>query len=140
MASLLAIRDAIKTTLDANLAEVEIYDTVPDVAHTPAIVVMPAEADFDVAMGRGTDRWELDLYVLCSRAVADEGQDQLDVYVTGAGDSSVRELIFNNATLGGVAVDAHVSGMRGYGGQFEVAQITHIGAILRLVVLTPGTA
>jgi hypothetical protein len=140
VATLQALRDAIKSTITANVSDVEVYDTIPDVVHTPAIVVVPAEADFNIAMGRGTDRWEFDLFVLCQRAVADEGQDQLDAYVTGAGSSSIRELVFDNKTLGVEGVDAHVSDMRGYGEAFTVAQIPHVGAILRLVVLTPGPA
>lgn len=140
MATLSAIRDAVKTTITANISGVEVYDTVPDVAITPAVVVFPAEADFTVAMGRGTDRWEFDLYVLCQRAVADEGQNALDAYVTGAGASSIRQVVFNNPTLGVADTDAHISQMRDYGGQFESAQIPHVGARLRLVVLTPGTA
>lgn len=140
MATLSALRDAVKTTLTANLSGVEVYDTIPDVVLTPAIVVVPAEADFNIAMGRGTDRWEFDLYVLCQRAVSDEGQDQLDAYATGAGALSIRQIVFNNKTLGVTDTDAHVSGMRGYAETFPVAQIPHVGAILRLVVLTPGTA
>lgn len=140
MASLAAIRDAVKTTITANVSGVEVYDTVSDVAITPAVVVYPAEADFNVVMGRGTDTWEFDLYVLCQRAVADEGQDALDAYVTGAGSSSIRQVVFNNRTLGLTGIDAHVSGMSEYGGFFESAQIPHVGAKLRLVVLTPGTS
>lgn len=140
MAALSAIRDGIRDTLLANIPGVEVYDTVPDVVITPAIVVEPETADFFVAMGRGTDEWIFNLYVLCSRAVADEGQDQLDAYVTGAGTSSVRQVIFQNKTLGLTGTDANVSGMSGYGGTFESASIPHIGAVLRLVVVTPGTA
>lgn len=140
MASLSAIRDAIKTTITANITGLEVYDTVPDVAIVPAVVVWPNEADFDVAMGRGTDSYEFDLFVLCQRAVADEGQDALDDYVTGAGASSIRQAMFNNRTLGLTNVDAHVSGMSRYGGQFDTAQIPHIGAVLRLIVHTIGTA
>ena len=140
MASLQSLRDGIKTTITSNISGLEVYDTVPDVAVTPAVVVVPAEGDFHIAMGRGTDRWEFDLYVLCQRAVSDEGQNSLDDYVTGAGSSSIRQVIWNNKTLGLTDIDAHVSGMTGYGGRFETAQIPHVGALLRLVVLTPGTA
>lgn len=140
MATLSDIRDGISDTLTANISNLEVYDTVPDVAITPAVVVLPFSADFNIAMGRGTDRWEFDLFVLTSRAVTDEGQDALDDFVTGAGSNSVRQVIFQNKTLGLTGTDAHVSGMSDYGGQFEAAQIQHIGAKLRLVILTPGTS
>lgn len=140
MAGLGAIRDAIRTTITSNISGVEVHDTVPDVAVTPAVVIFPVESDFTTAMGRGTDRHEIDLYVLCQRAVADEGQDALDAYVTGAGSSSIRQVIFQNPTLGLASTDVTVTGMRGYGGSFETARVDHIGAILRLLVVTPGTA
>lgn len=139
MASLSAIRDGIKTTI-GGIADLEVYDTVPDVTVVPAVVVWPAEADFQIVMGRGTDRYEFDLYVLTQRAVADEGQNDLDSYITGAGASSIRQVIWNSRTLGLVdGTDAHVSGMSRYGGSFENAQVPHVGAVLRLGVLTPGT-
>ena len=140
MASLSAIRDAVKATITANITTLEVYDTVADVVVTPAVVVFPDEADFVQAMARGFDRWEFDLYVLCGRGVADEGQDALDAYVTGAGSSSVREVIFNNKTLGVAGLDAYVSGMSEYGAFFDAASIPHVGAKLRLVVLTSGTS
>jgi len=138
VAALSAIRDAIKSTIDANIPDVEVYDTVPDAVSVPAVVVMPSAADFQQAMGRGHDQWDFDLYVLASRAVVDEGQDALDSYVTGAGSNSIRQAIFQNRTLGLADVNAHVSGMSQYGGRFESAGVEHIGAVLRLVVLTDG--
>lgn len=140
MATLSAIRDGISDTLTANISDLEVYDTVPDVAITPAVVVIPESADFNIAMGRGTDRYEFDLFVLAGRAVADEEQDSLDEHITGAGARSIRQAIFNNRDLGLTGIDAHISGMSRYGGQFDAAEIQHIGAVLRLVVLTPGTA
>lgn len=139
MATLSAIRDGISDTLTANISDLEVYDTVPDVAITPAVVVLPFSADFNIAMGRGTDRWEFDLFVLAGRAVSDEEQDSLDEHITGAGARSIRQVIFNNKDLGLTGTDAHVSDMSRYGGQFDAAQVQHIGAVLRLVVLTPGT-
>lgn len=142
MASLSQIRDGIKTTLTANITNLEVYDTVPDVAITPAVLVWLDSIDFNVAMGRGTDRYEFDLFVLASRAVADEGQDSVDEYITGVGARSVRQVVFQNRTLGLAGTDAHVSAMPpgNYGGKFDIAQIPHIGAVLRLVVVTPGTS
>lgn len=140
MASLEAIRDAIKTTIGANIASLHVYDTVPDATNLPAVVVAPVEADFVQAMGRGADTWELHLYVLAPYAMAELGQDALDGYVTGAGSNSIRQIIFNNRALGLSGVDAHVARMSGYGGRFEAAGIDHIGAILHLTVHTTGTA
>lgn len=140
MAGLGAIRDAIKTTIEANISGLRVYDTVPGVAHLPALVIEPESSDFNVAMGRGLDEHVINLYVLCTRAVARVGQDQLDAFVTGAGDSSVRQVVFNNKTLGLADTQAVVTGMSGYGGTFESAGLPHVGAVLTLRVHTKGSA
>lgn len=140
MATLSAIRQAIETTILNNL-DIQVYSNVPDVATVPAVVVMPRQADFTVTMGRGFDTWFIDLYVLTSRSVIGEGQSALDAYVNGSGTTSIRQVIFNNRDLGLVGeVDAHISGMSRYGGNFDVAQVQHIGAVLELVVQTRGTS
>lgn len=139
MATLKAIRDAVKTTLDAAIATLHVYDTVPDVVNLPAVVVKPVLSDFHKAMGRGVDQWEFDLEVLVSTADLDLGQDALDEFVNGSGSNSIRQAIFNARTLGLSGTDASVAGMTEYG-ITTAADIPHIGAVLRLVVVTSGTA
>lgn len=139
MASLTAIRTAVKTTLESAIPGLRVYDKVPGIAQVPAAVVEPATADFLVAMGRGTDTWEFILYVLVSDAEETLGQARLDEFVSGAGAKSIRAAIFAARTLGLASTDAHIAGLTSYGGQFESAQVAHIGATLRLVVHTKGT-
>lgn len=139
MASLKAIRAAAKTTIETRIPSLTGYPTVPEAAQVPSFVIEPVLADFLVAMGRGTDTWNFDLHVLVASADAGIGQDELDDYVTGAGGKSIRQVVFNNRTLGLASTDAHIAQLVAYGGQFESAGIPHIGATLRLVVHTPGT-
>jgi hypothetical protein len=138
MSSVAAIRDAIKTTLDTALSDVHLYDFVPDNPTLPAVAVAPALADFDVAFGRGIDTWEFELLVLTARGSDRAGQERLDQLVTGAGSSSIRQVIFNDQRLGGVVDSAHVSGLIDYR-PTDVAGVTVYAARLRLVVLTSGT-
>lgn len=141
MASLQAIRTAVKTTLAA-IDDLNAYDTVPDASNLPAVVVAPVSADFDVSMGRGVDTWQIDLFVLVSDSERGLAQNQLDGLVTGAGSSSIRQAIFQARDLGlGVTsgTDAHVSGMSSYGARFTMSNLGHVGAKLRLVVHTKGT-
>jgi hypothetical protein len=140
MSSLQAIRDAIKATVEAQIPGVFGYDTVPEVANLPAVVAMPDSADFAVAMGRGADTWELDLAVMVPWTDSDVSQDALDQLVTGAGPKSIRQVIFQNKTLGLNDVNAFISGMSDYGTAFEMASVEHLGAKLRIVVHTSGTA
>jgi hypothetical protein len=102
---------------------------------------MPARetANFDGAMGRGMDTWRFDLFVLVQRGEFSVAQKQLDEYLSGSGDKSIRQVFFNNADLGlGDGTDANVDGVRDYGGKFETARMQHVGAIVRLTVRTPG--
>lgn len=141
MASLGAIRDAIKATIDANVTGLRVYDTAPDIVNLPALLVLPFDWDFDVVFGRGSDTWRFDLFVMCSRTVPRTGQDSLDSFITGGGPQSVRQAIFQHRDLGLTdGTEAHISGGSRYGGSFPAAGIDHIGAALRLVVTTPGTA
>lgn len=141
MASLKAIRAAFSTTLVSVIgAGTAVYQRIPAQPALPCVCVVPAIGNFVQSMARGTDTYELDVIVLVPSADNDVAQDRLDDYVTGAGDKSIRQGIFNNRTLGLSNVDAHISGMTDYGGSFEAVDVDHIGARLRLVVHTSGTA
>jgi hypothetical protein len=140
MAGIEQIRDAVKTTVET-IAGLRVYDTAPDIANLPAMLVLPVATNFNAAFGRGFDTHQFDLFVMVSRVVPRVGQDSLDAFVTGAGPQSIRQAVFTNRSLGlADGTEAHVSGMSRYGGTFPAASIEHIGAALRLVVTTPGTA
>jgi hypothetical protein len=140
MPSVSQLRAAIEATVSANIDGLHVYATVPEAANLPALIVRPSAADFQVAMGRGADKWEFDLYVLCPSTIAQIAQDDLDELVTGAGARSLRQVIFQNRTLGLANTEAYVTNMTDYGGQFEAAGVEHIGAVLKLVAYTTGTA
>jgi len=139
MASLAAIRTAVKTTLAAEIPTLHRYDKIAAAVNTPAVVVQPATTDFLVAMGRGTDTYYLDLHVIVAESDEIVAQAQLDEYVTGAGSNSIRAAVFATRALGLASTDAHIAAMTAYGVQFESAPLAHIGATLRLVVHTKGT-
>lgn len=140
MAALAAIRTATKTTISAAVSSLFGYDHVADVVNLPAFVVEPTTSDFVVAMGRGVDTHNFNIYVLVSSREAALAQAELDKYVTGAGVDSVRQAVWNARTLGLAETTAAITGMNGYGGSFEYAGIDHVGAILTMVVHTGGTA
>lgn len=140
MATLAAVRDAIVTTVAAAVTSLTVYDTIPGVTNLPALVISPASADFNVTMGRGTDTWQFDLFVMVAVPTEDLAQDALDGYVTGAGANSIRAAVFAARTLGLADTNAHVSAMTNYNISFPGAGIDHMAATLRLVVHTLGTA
>jgi hypothetical protein len=140
LSTLAQIRSAVKTTVTTAIPSLFGYDQVADVVHLPAIVVIPDNTDFNVAMGRGTDTHTLNIYVLASRRDSGLAQTELDKYVTGGGSFSIRQAIAAAPSLGLSDSHAHVSGMRGYGGSFSVGDQDHVGAILTLVVHTSGVS
>lgn len=139
MASLAQVRTGLKTTIASPTGLIG-YNQVPEVANLPAFVVVPREIDFAVAMGRGVDVYEFDVIVLVSRRDDGLAQTDLDAYVTGAGSSSIRQAVWNGRTLGLADTDAHVYRMESYGAQWDIGEINHVGAALKVRVTTPGTA
>lgn len=140
MASLKEIRTALQTTINT-IVGLHGYDNVSDVAQVPAAVIAPDVGDFTGAFQRGMDTWMFDVFVLVGRRDFEVSQEELDGFLTGAGDKSIRQAVYTNPTLGLTdGTDAFVSGVRGYGGEFQTAKISHVGAIIKVTVRTPGTA
>ena len=142
MASLTQIRKALKNTIDNHTtAELFVYDLVEDLGQLPAVIIEPTSSEFEEAMNRGLDCWYFNLYILVSPAAdSANGQSLLDQLISGAGPNSIRELLFNRPDLGLSNTDASVLGMKDYGGKLEWASIQHVGAILKVRVLTDGRA
>lgn len=138
MASIENIRQAIADTITAGASdEVFVYATVEDMTQVPAVIVEPATADFDTTFGASMDDWIFNVFVMCSRAYLPTGTNQLDGFCQGWGPNSVRRIIFETPDLGlPDDTDATVTGLRGYGGQWQTASIPHVGAILRVCVRT----
>jgi hypothetical protein len=139
VASLTQIREALATTIaDGVDAEMSVYERVTDVVQVPAAVITPTSADWKVALSRGTDKWMFDVFILVGRSDTTNAQEELDGFLAGAGPNSVREVLYNNPTLGIEDVDAFPTGMSGYGGEFSTARIPHVGAIIKVTVHADG--
>lgn len=138
MAGLSAIRTGLRDLISTEIPGLFVYDTMPDVPQLDALVICPDEVDFTKTMQRGMDEWRFELYVLVPREPWDICQARLDSYITGAGSKSIRQILYNaDGFLDGTS--AIVTRMRGYGGRFEAANVAHIGALLSVTVITPGT-
>ena len=139
MASLAAIRTALKDTVTAAVSGIQGYENVPESINVPAFVVAPRTADFGRAFGRGQDAYTFDVIVLIGRADDTLAQLALDPYVNGFGDSSIRQAIWSTRDLG-IGVEATVTGMADYGATYTFGAIDYVGARLTVDVLTSGTA
>lgn len=114
MASISAIRDAIKTRLET-ISGLRVYDTVPGTVVVPAAIVAPGDPliVFDVAFARGGDSINFVVLLLVQYAVGRVAQDNLDGYLATSGTSSVKAVV--DGTLGNVVQDACVTTARAYG-------------------------
>ena len=141
MASLQQIRDGLKTTLENNITGLRVYDIVPDYSiNFPVAIVLPTSITFGLAMQRGTDLYNFDILVAVQRGESRTAQDALDLYITGAGSSSLRQAIFNNRTLGLDNTDATITGVSNYAADVNLNGIDAIGANVSLEVYTKGTS
>jgi len=95
-------------------------------------------------MGMGTgvdDTYQFDLDVLCPAAELRIGQDALDAFLSGAGPKSIRQAVYASRDARGDALGlpnckARVPGWGRYGTGFEGAGISHVGAVVRLEIIT----
>jgi hypothetical protein len=136
------VRDAIKVTLETAISGLTVYDTAGSVTNLPAVVVIPRTGQFEPGEGVGVDDTYLfDLDVLCSATVPRIGQDSLDALITGVGGRSIRQAVNRSRNtrgdaLGLVNCKAWVRGWGRYGTGFDGAGINHVGAVVRLEVVT----
>jgi hypothetical protein len=147
MAGLGRIRAGLGAVL-STLPAVMTYPRLSGVVNIPAggvaLVIGRAAGDYMQAMAGGANLYTWDLYVIAS--MRDEGlaTDDLDPYLSAAGDRSIRTAVFANRGLGvldeagAVDVDAWVTGFEGYGGEFDDVEMAHLGAIVKVSTVTSG--
>lgn len=133
MSSLSEIRKALATTMGQ--VGLNVYHRVPDVTQSPAAVILPSKSNYVVAMQQGSDTYEFDVAVLVANVNTEDAQDRLDELVTGRGDRSVRQHLYDNPSLGLSDVDCTVKGFDGYGGSFQSSAIDYVGAVLKVCVV-----
>lgn len=109
------------------------YAFVEENINLPAAVIEPADADFLVAMNRGTDVFDFNIFVLVARTDPVSAQAVLDNFISGDGPDSIRRAVYDREDLGlGDDVAATLHGFKGYGGSLEGYGIPHIGAVLQV--------
>lgn len=94
------VRDGLKKNL-STIKGLRCYDVIPDLPQPPAAVVGQLDFTFDLNNARGLDQANLDVYVLVQRHSERTAQDDLDKYLQGSGDYSIKAAIESDLTLGG---------------------------------------
>ena len=94
------VREGLKANLQA-IKGMRVYDLIPSPAVAPAAIVGQLDFTFDLNNARGLDQANLDVVVLVQRFTERTGQNELDKYLAGSGDYSIKAAIESDRTLGG---------------------------------------
>jgi hypothetical protein len=135
MASLSSIRSGLSTRL-ATISALSVYAYVPDSIEPPtAVVGVMSSVDYDSTMSRGSDSYEIPLYLYVSRVDAELSQDSLDEFLAGSGSSSIKQAIEGDSTLGGVVSSARVVEASNYG-VYTINSIDYLGVEFSVEIIT----
>jgi hypothetical protein len=94
------VREGLKANLQA-IKGMRVYDLIPSPAVAPAAIIGQLDFTFDLNNARGLDQANLDVVVLVQRFTERTGQNELDKYLAGSGDYSIKAAIESDRTLGG---------------------------------------
>lgn len=135
MASLSSIRSGLSTRL-ATISGMSVFSFVPDSIEPPtAVVGVMSSVDYDSTMSRGSDSYEIPLYLYVSRVDAELSQDSLDEFLAGSGSSSIKQAIEGDSTLGGVVSSARVVEASNYG-VYTINSIDYLGVEFSVEIIT----
>lgn len=94
------VREGLKNNLK-NIDDLRIYDIMPDVVVPPSAVIGQLDFTFDLNNSRGLDQANVDVYVIVQRFSERSGMQNLDKYLSGSGNYSIKQAIESDRTLGG---------------------------------------
>ena len=129
------IREGIKQNL-SSIDGLRTYDLVPDVIVPPCVVVGQLDFTFDLNNARVLDQANLDVFVIVQRFSERTGQDKLDKYLAGSGDSSIKAAIESDRTLGGACDTLRVTSAES--GTYQMGDIDYLSYRYRLTVFGQG--
>lgn len=135
MSTLAQIRAATKTTLEAGIPNLIVYDKAGDVTQSPSVVVVPKMENTGVSFGdEAGGIYDFELIVMSERQPIEVAQARLDALVDKGVDTSIPKII-NESNLGLPDVSVFVGKMSDYGKEYVSQQVTYIGAVLTMKVV-----
>ncbi len=132
MASITAMRSGIATNL-ATISGLRSGATIPDNVNPPYAIIAPSSVDYHRAFNNALSTYNFTVTVVVGRVSERTAQNNLDAYCSPTGASSIRVAIESDKTLGGVAFDTIVTGMRNYG-SVVIGENTYLAAEFDLTV------
>lgn len=94
------VREGLKNNLK-NIDDLRIYDIMPDVIVPPCAIIGQLDFTFDLNNSRGLDQANLDVFVIVQRFAERSGMQNLDKFLAGSGNYSIKQAIESDKTLGG---------------------------------------
>jgi len=126
VANLTNIRNEIGNNL-SNITSLSVYKYIPDMIEPPtAIVGVMERINYDSTLQRGSDKYEIPLFVYVSRVDAQDSQETLDGYLQSSGSSSIKAQVESDTTLNGEAQSVRVVEARDYG-VYNINNIEYLG-------------
>lgn len=132
MASISAIRSGLATNL-GTISGLRTGATIPDNVNPPYAIVSPSSVDYHKAFNNALSTYNFTVTLVVGRVSERTSQNSLDAYCSPTGSSSIRVAIESDKTLGGVAFDTIVTGMRNYG-SVTIGENTYLAAEFDIAV------
>jgi len=119
MASIKEMREALARAIADNVSGLQAHAKVPPQFQTPAAFIEVDRIHYHTSGEVEDAEYVFRVTLLASTAVAEQAQDQIDVYIDPQGGGSIRAAIEADPTLDGVVDDATVTDTR------DVGHLTH---------------
>jgi len=132
VASITAIRSGLATNL-ATITGLRSGATIPDNVNPPYAIIAPSSVDYHRAFNNALSTYNYTITLVVGRVSERTAQNNLDAYCSPTGSSSIRVAIESDKTLGGVAFDTIVTGMRNYG-SVTIGENTYLAAEFDIAV------
>lgn len=134
MATLAAVRDALKVRLDTIADPFDAYNLWPDTVNPPCALVSPVSASPHTTFSaRGSFFFDVLVLAAALEQGGAKAQDKLDGYLDLSGADSLVGAIEGDLTLGGSAETVLTGEWSDYG-EIEVNDIKYLGARLAIEV------
>lgn len=130
--SIAQIRNGIATNL-GTISGLRTNPTIPDNVNPPYAIIGLDSVDYHKAFSGGLSTYNFTVTVVVGRASERTSQNSLDEYCAPVGARSVKVAVESDRTLGGVAYDTIVTGMRNYG-SITLSENTYLAAEFDLTV------
>ncbi len=94
------VREGLKANLK-EISDLRIYDIMPDVVVPPCAIIGQLDFTYDLNNARGLDQVNVDVFVIVQRFSERSGMQNLDKFLAGSGNYSIKQAIESDRTLGG---------------------------------------